>query len=77
MLPAAGDPDVLLLGGLAAFALEGPVTTLQAGGFTDAVRTSEGSAAYSASSGGTVGQEDYALASGSRPRASRAQPTGI
>ena len=35
VLPAAGDPDVLLLGDFNSYAQEDPMTTLSGGGYTD------------------------------------------
>ena len=35
VIPAAGDPDVLLLGDFNSYASETPVTTLEAGGYAD------------------------------------------
>ena len=38
VIPAAGDPDVLLLGDFNSYAKEDPITALKAGGYTDLAR---------------------------------------
>jgi uncharacterized protein len=63
VVPAAGDPDVLLLGDFNAYAQEDPITTILASGYTDLETTFQGPSAYSYVFGGTTGHLDYALAS--------------
>ncbi|HEX2645508.1 MAG TPA: ExeM/NucH family extracellular endonuclease, partial [Thermoanaerobaculia bacterium] len=63
VLPAAGDPDVLLLGDFNSYAKEDPVTTLIGGGFTDLETALLGSAAYSYLFDGQLGHLDYAFSS--------------
>ncbi len=65
VLPAAGDPDVLLLGDFNSYAQENPVTTLAAGGFTDLETAFLGANAYSYLFDGQLGHLDYAFASSS------------
>ncbi len=67
-----GDPDVLLLGDLNAYAMEDPVTTLLARGFTnlESVRHAD---SYSYGFDGQWGSLDHALASASLA----AQVTGV
>lgn len=62
VLPAAGDPDVLLLGDFNAYAQETPITTLTSGGYTDLVSALLGPTAYSYLFDGQVGHLDYAFA---------------
>jgi uncharacterized repeat protein (TIGR01451 family) len=63
VLPAAGDPDLLLLGDFNSYAMEDPVTTLTAGGFTDLETALLGPAAYSYLFDGQLGHLDYAFSS--------------
>ena len=63
VLPAAGDPDVLLLGDFNSYAKETPVTTITAGGYTDVETALLGTSAYSYLFGGQLGHLDYAFAS--------------
>lgn len=63
VLPAAGDPDVLLLGDFNAYAMETPITTIMAGGYSDLETVFGGSSAYSYVFGGELGHLDYAFAS--------------
>lgn len=64
VIPAAGDPDVLLLGDFNSNAKETPIATLAAGGYDDlASRLSPGD--YSYLFDGQLGHLDYALASSS------------
>lgn len=65
VLPAAGDPDVLLLGDFNAYAQEDPITALLGAGYTDLETAFQGPSAYSYVFGGTTGHLDYALASAS------------
>ncbi|MEO8502733.1 MAG: ExeM/NucH family extracellular endonuclease [Acidobacteriota bacterium] len=62
VLPAAGDPDVLLLGDFNSYALEPPVTTLEAGGYTD-LETAFDPNAYSYLFSAELGHLDYAFSS--------------
>ncbi|MGE3843953.1 MAG: ExeM/NucH family extracellular endonuclease, partial [Vicinamibacterales bacterium] len=63
VVPTAGDPDVLLLGDFNSYAKENPITTIEAGGFTDMERALLGGAAYSYLFDGQLGHLDYAFAS--------------
>ncbi|HEV8578167.1 MAG TPA: ExeM/NucH family extracellular endonuclease [Thermoanaerobaculia bacterium] len=65
VLPAAGDPDVLLLGDFNSYASEDPVTTLEAGGYSDLETVFHGTNAYSYLFSGELGHLDYAFASAS------------
>jgi predicted extracellular nuclease len=65
VLPAAGDPDVLLLGDFNSYPQESPVTTLAGGGFTDVETALLGASAYSYLFDGQLGHLDYAFASAS------------
>jgi uncharacterized repeat protein (TIGR01451 family) len=65
VLPAAGDPDVLLLGDFNAYAKEDPVTTLTGGGYTDLASALLGSTSYSYLFDAQLGHLDYAFASAS------------
>lgn len=58
-----GDPDVLVLGDLNAYAREDPVTMLEAAGYVDLVRRYRGDATYTYGFDGQWGTLDYALAS--------------
>jgi uncharacterized repeat protein (TIGR01451 family) len=65
VLPAAGDPDVLLLGDFNAYAKEDPINTLIAGGYTDLETLFHGANAYSYLFDGQLGHLDYGFASAS------------
>ncbi|HEV8631662.1 MAG TPA: ExeM/NucH family extracellular endonuclease, partial [Thermoanaerobaculia bacterium] len=65
VLPAAGDPDVLLLGDFNSYAKEDPVTALSGGGFDDLETTFHGANAYSYLFDGQLGHLDYGFASSS------------
>ncbi len=65
VLPAAGDPDVLLLGDFNAYAQETPIATILSGGYSDLETTFQGANAYSYVFSGTTGHLDYAFASAS------------
>jgi len=65
VLPAAGDPDVVLLGDFNSYAEEDPIQTLIAGGYDDLETTFHGAAAYSYLFDGQLGHLDYAFASAS------------
>ena len=63
VVPAAGDPDVLLLGDFNAYAKEDPINALLAGGYNDLETTFHGANAYSYLFDGQLGHLDYAFAS--------------
>ncbi|MFN8344419.1 MAG: ExeM/NucH family extracellular endonuclease [Spirosomataceae bacterium] len=65
VLPAAGDPDILLLGDFNSYAKEDPITTLTGGGFTDLETSFLGNNAYSYLFDGQLGHLDYAFSSAS------------
>lgn len=65
VLPAAGDPDVLLLGDFNSYAMEPPVTTITGGGYTDLASSLLGPGTYSYLFDGQLGHLDYAFASSS------------
>lgn len=66
LVPAAGDPDVLVIGDLNAYAEEDPILTLTEAGYTDMVAAKSGSRqAYSYVYDGQAGYLDQALASAS------------
>ncbi|MEO8196492.1 MAG: ExeM/NucH family extracellular endonuclease [Thermoanaerobaculia bacterium] len=65
VVPAAGDPDVLLLGDFNSYAAETPVMTLTSGGYTDLETALLGPAAYSYLFDGQLGHLDYAFSSAS------------
>ena len=65
VLPAAGDPDVLLLGDFNSYSKEDPVSTLETGGFTDLASSLLGPGSYSYLFDGQLGHLDYAFASAS------------
>src|SRR6185295_3791669 len=65
VLPAAGDPDVLLLGDFNSYAKEDPINTLIAGGYTDLETLFHGANAYSYLFDGQLGHLDYGFASAS------------
>ena len=65
VLPAAGDPDVLLLGDFNSYAKEDSITALAGGGYTDLASALLGPAAYSYLFDGQLGHLDYAFASAS------------
>jgi len=65
VLPAAGDPDVLMVGDFNAYASEDPVTTLEGGGFSDLTTTFLGPTTYSYLFDGQLGHLDFAFASAS------------
>ncbi len=62
----SGDPDVLIIGDLNSYAMEDPITTLTAGGFTNLAKAHGES--YSYGFDGQWGTLDYALASASLAR---------
>lgn len=65
VVPAAGDPDVLLLGDFNSYAKEDPVTTIEAGGYSDLETVFHGANAYSYLFDGQLGHLDYGFASSS------------
>jgi uncharacterized repeat protein (TIGR01451 family) len=65
VIPAAGDPDVLLLGNFNSYAQETPTTTITAGGYTDLHAALGGSNAYSEVFSGQIGNVDHVFASSS------------
>jgi len=65
VIPAAGDPDVLLLGDFNAYAKEDPINALVAGGYTDLETLFHGANAYSYLFDGQLGHLDYGFASAS------------
>ena len=58
----SGDPDVLVMGDLNAYAQEDPITALEAAGYTDLHELFEGADAYSYVFDGQLGYLDIALA---------------
>jgi predicted extracellular nuclease len=58
----AGDPDVLILGDLNAYAKEDPIRALEDAGYTNLVAQFEGEGAYGYVFDGQTGTLDYALA---------------
>ena len=60
---AGGDPDILIIGDLNAYAREDPIRALEVGGYTDLIRRFAGADAYSYVFDGQLGYLDYALAS--------------
>ncbi|AVP99161.1 hypothetical protein C7S18_19185 [Ahniella affigens] len=73
VLPATGDPDVLLLGDFNSYAQETPITALTGAGYQDLISTRLGATAYSYLFDGQVGHLDYAFANA----ALATQVTGI
>jgi uncharacterized repeat protein (TIGR01451 family) len=63
VLPAAGDPDVLLVGDFNAYGQEDPVTTITGGGYTDNEAALLGASAYSYLFDGQLGHLDYNFSS--------------
>jgi predicted extracellular nuclease len=63
----SGDPDMMILGDLNAYAMEDPVQTLEDNGFTNLVKAKalNGDYAYSYTFDGMVGTLDYSLANSS------------
>ena len=70
---ASGDPDILIVGDLNAYAREDPIGALQAAGYTDLIRRFVGADAYGYLFDGQLGYLDHALASPSLLR----QVTGV
>ena len=69
----AGDPDILIIGDLNAYAQEDPITALGGAGYTDLIRHFVGNDAYSFLFDGRRGYLDHALANPSLLR----QVTGV
>jgi len=65
VIPAAGSPDVLLLGDFNSYAKEDPVTTITSGGYTDLASSLLGAGTYSYLFDGQLGHLDYAFSSAS------------
>lgn len=65
VIPAAGDPDVLLLGDFNSYAKEDPITTITNAGYTDLETSLLGANAYSYVFDAQIGHLDYALSSSS------------
>ncbi|MBV9497210.1 MAG: ExeM/NucH family extracellular endonuclease, partial [Acidobacteria bacterium] len=65
VVPAAGDPDVLLVGDFNSYASEDPVTALEAGGYTDLTTHFDGASTYSYVFDGQLGHLDFGFASAS------------
>jgi hypothetical protein len=61
----SGDPDFLLIGDMNSYTFETPITTFEAGGFTNLVRHFHGLTSYSYVFNGESGYLDHALATGS------------
>lgn len=77
VIPAAGDPDVLLLGDFNSYAKEDPVTTLVNGGYTD-LESSRDPTTYSYLFSAELGHLDYAFSSTSlTPQVTGAAPWHI
>jgi len=58
-----GDPDVLIIGDLNAYAREDPLTALTEAGYTDLLRAQLGAQSYTFAFSGQWGSLDYALTS--------------
>ncbi|HEU4889242.1 MAG TPA: ExeM/NucH family extracellular endonuclease, partial [Thermoanaerobaculia bacterium] len=65
VIPAAGDPDVLLLGDFNAYAQENATTAITGAGYTDLETAFLGANAYSYLFDGQLGHIDYAFSSAS------------
>jgi predicted extracellular nuclease len=65
VVPAVGDPDILLVGDFNSYAKEDPIRALEQAGFTNLILRSIGAGAYSYVFDGQWGYLDHALASGS------------
>ncbi len=59
---ASGDPDVLIIGDLNAYAKEDPITAIKGAGLVNLTETFEGEGGYSYSFNGEFGHIDHALA---------------
>ncbi|MCB0968266.1 MAG: ExeM/NucH family extracellular endonuclease [Ilumatobacter sp.] len=58
----SGDDDVLIIGDLNSYAMEDPITTLEAAGYTDLLEAEYGTDVYSYTFDSQVGYLDHALA---------------
>lgn len=63
VVPTSGDPDVLIVGDLNAYARENPITALTGAGWNNLINTYESITAYSYLFDGQAGYLDHALAS--------------
>jgi len=63
VLPAAGDPDMAIVGDLQAYASEDPLAAFSSAGFTDATALLSGLSAYTVSDSAQIGHVNYALTS--------------
>ncbi|RJQ74697.1 ExeM/NucH family extracellular endonuclease [Pseudonocardiaceae bacterium YIM PH 21723] len=63
VIPAADDPDVLIVGDLNAYAGEDPVAVLESAGYVNLIKQYQGAEAYSYGFDGQWGYLDHALAS--------------
>jgi uncharacterized protein len=72
VIPAAADPDVLIIGDLNAYAQENPISVLKAAGYKDMIDSEGGKNPYSYVFDGQWGYLDHALAS----KSLRSQVTG-
>ena len=61
----SGDTDTLVIGDLNAYAMEAPIATLQAAGYTDLTDSFGGAEAYSYLFDGQLGSLDYAMSNAS------------
>jgi hypothetical protein len=59
----SGDPDVIIIGDLNAYAMEDPVAAIKGAGYTNVIDAFVGAEAYSYVFGGQMGYLDHALAS--------------
>jgi predicted extracellular nuclease len=62
---SSGDPDVMIMGDLNAYAMEDPIRALTDGGFINLVKEFNGDYAYSYTFDGMVGYLDHSLANSS------------
>jgi len=69
----SGDPDFMIIGDLNSYAMEDPITAIEAGGYTDLLESFVGASAYSYVYMGQAGYLDHALANATLT----AQVTGV
>jgi predicted extracellular nuclease len=62
---SSGDPDVMIIGDLNAYAMEDPIRALTDGGFTNLVKSFNGDYAYTYTFDGMVGYLDHSLSNSS------------
>ena len=75
--PAAGDPDVLIIGDLNSYAKEDPIVALQDAGYTDLVAEFGGPARTAIVFDGQLGYLDHAMSNPSlHPAGHRCRPSG-